>query len=115
MVVQKIMIVGLVVVSIVSAQPRNTIELSYNRHVAARISHDWGYRLKTTVTFVGDVDGDGLDDFMCYRTERTEPTRHSALIILYGASEQQLKARGDELRQVDIILPEDHGVFSAPS
>ena len=89
------------------AQVPDVVELRYPDLSTIRIAHDWGYRLGSKIAFLGDVDGDGLDDFITYQVPRTTPARPAAVVVVFGVAEPLQAVRGEALRHTALTMPDE--------
>lgn len=107
----RMFVVCILLCSFASAQVREVVELAYAADLVSRISHTWNAYERWKVAALGDINGDMFDDFVCYENVRNGAAWPVALRVVLGTNQFPQEVRGDDLRQIRIVFPEDYRIF----
>ena len=92
----------ILLVSPLAAQTRRVLEIGHAGADVTRITtKDWTERFKIYAPFVGDLNGDGHDEFLYYRdkVEEGEAARPQVLVVIFGRPDLPSSIPGDDLRR----------------
>ncbi len=103
---QLAVLASLVAASFANAQVQQVMELAHAGNPVTALAADWGTSFGEGVSFLGDVDGDGFEDFAFMKPIPFEEPRPETTYVrlVYGRADWPERGRLDDFRHTDFAM-----------